>query len=229
MKKFWVVMAVLVAVASFAVAPALAKDLSGYYSVKKETEKWTQEVCKYGDCEPFYTGHRDVVISIEPIYLAHAEVEKLQAEGKLVESAPSRAKTKPEKIQRANSAVKKTKAAKSAPKRARIAKKSTELKRPKLVPAIPIPSDSECVTHKVARGETVIGLAKKLGTTPEMIWALNHDLIKNPNLIKIGWNLKVPASKLAPTDSAPVSTSSGAATAPASAHAPVITGTAMLI
>ena len=215
MKRFISFVVFLLAIVSFA-GSVLAKDdpdnLSGFYSV--QTEEWKQQVCKYGTCEDFYTGEHITVV--KPMQLADGQVQKLRAEGKLVESAPSKP-AKPEKIRRAKKA--KAKVVKSAPK-----KRPHIAKKPAQVPAISIPSESECVTHKVEKGDTVIGLAKKLGTTPEMIWALNHDLIKNPNLIKIGWNLKVPASKLAPTDSAPVSTSSGAATAPASAPVTVFMG-----
>lgn len=179
MKRF---VLVFLAMVSFA-GPALAKDLSGYYSV--QTEEWKQQVCKYGACENFYTGQR--VVDVKPMFLADSQVRQLQAEGKLVESAPLKS-AKSEKIRRVNKPAKEAK--KSAPKkRAVVAKKRA---KSKVIPAVPVPENSECATHEVAKGETVAGLAKRFGTTPEILLALNHEQIKNPNLIKIGWELKVP-------------------------------------
>lgn len=46
--------------------------------------------------------------------------------------------------------------------------------------------------HKVQRGETLSGIAKKYGTTVTAIQRANPSLIKNVNIIQVGWSLTIP-------------------------------------
>lgn len=46
------------------------------------------------------------------------------------------------------------------------------------------------IYHIVAKGETLSKIAKKYGTTVKAIQALNP-IISNPNLIRVGWRLKI--------------------------------------
>lgn len=48
-------------------------------------------------------------------------------------------------------------------------------------------------SYVVKKGDTLGRLAKRFGTTREEILKLNSDKIKNPNLIVIGWVLKIPS------------------------------------
>jgi len=58
-------------------------------------------------------------------------------------------------------------------------------------------------TYDVVRGDTLGEIATQHGTTIEALQAANPDLIRNPNLIKEGWQLKIPgAAAGAPTGSA---------------------------
>lgn len=45
--------------------------------------------------------------------------------------------------------------------------------------------------HIVVRGETLSGIAKRYGTTPQEIKKYNP-IIKNINLIETGWSLTIP-------------------------------------
>jgi nucleoid-associated protein YgaU len=47
-------------------------------------------------------------------------------------------------------------------------------------------------TYTVQKGDTLIRIAQKFGTTYKKIWEANKDLIKDPNLIRTGWKLKIP-------------------------------------
>ena len=46
--------------------------------------------------------------------------------------------------------------------------------------------------HKVKEGETLSELAQKYGTTVGAIWKENAELIENVNVIRVGWELKIP-------------------------------------
>jgi len=48
------------------------------------------------------------------------------------------------------------------------------------------------VTYTVQKGDTLWAIAKKYGCTVAEIVAANSELIKNPNLIYAGWQLKIP-------------------------------------
>ncbi len=48
------------------------------------------------------------------------------------------------------------------------------------------------VTHTVQKGDTLWAIAKKYGCTVSEIVAANSDLIKDPDLIYAGWQLKIP-------------------------------------
>lgn len=48
------------------------------------------------------------------------------------------------------------------------------------------------VVYVVKKGDTLGKLAKKYGTTVNAIYEANKDLIKDKNLIKVGWKLLIP-------------------------------------
>jgi len=45
--------------------------------------------------------------------------------------------------------------------------------------------------YTVQRGDTLSGIAKKYGTSVSAIQKLNASLIKNVNLIQVGWRIRV--------------------------------------
>lgn len=49
-------------------------------------------------------------------------------------------------------------------------------------------------THKVQRGETLSSIAQKYGTTVSAIQRANSSLIKNVNVIQVGWSLTIPTT-----------------------------------
>ena len=53
-------------------------------------------------------------------------------------------------------------------------------------------SNASCVTYIVQKGNTLWAIAKKHGCTISELVAANSDLIKNPNRIYAGWQLKIP-------------------------------------
>lgn len=53
-------------------------------------------------------------------------------------------------------------------------------------------SNASCVTYIVQKGNTLWVIAKKYGCTISELVAANSDLIKNPNRIYAGWQLKIP-------------------------------------
>lgn len=71
---------------------------------------------------------------------------------------------------------------------------------------------AEAATYKVREGDTLGEIATKNKTTIEALQAANPDLIKNPNLIEEGWQLKIPGTE-APAAAA-ASGSAQAAAAP---------------
>lgn len=54
------------------------------------------------------------------------------------------------------------------------------------------PDTDAYVTYTVQKGNTLSAIAKKHGCTVADIIAANSDLIKNPNQIHVGWQLKIP-------------------------------------
>lgn len=60
----------------------------------------------------------------------------------------------------------------------------------------PVPDDGEIspayVTYIVQSGDTLWAIAKKYSCTVSEIVAANSDLIKNPDLIHVGWQIKIP-------------------------------------
>lgn len=50
---------------------------------------------------------------------------------------------------------------------------------------------STAIYYTVQRGDTLSGIAKKYGTTVSAIQKLNSSLIKNVNLIQVGWKIRV--------------------------------------
>jgi lysozyme len=50
---------------------------------------------------------------------------------------------------------------------------------------------STAIYYTVQRGDTLSGIAKKYGTTVSAIQKLNSSLIKNVNLIQVGWRIRV--------------------------------------
>ena len=49
------------------------------------------------------------------------------------------------------------------------------------------------VTYKVKKGDTLSGIAKKYGVSVDAIRLANLSLIKNVNLINVGWVLTIPS------------------------------------
>lgn len=47
-------------------------------------------------------------------------------------------------------------------------------------------------THKVIAGNTLSGIAHKYGVSVNDIVKANSNLIKNPNVIQVGWVLTIP-------------------------------------
>lgn len=46
--------------------------------------------------------------------------------------------------------------------------------------------------HKVQKGDTLSAIAQKYGTTVTAIQKANSSLIKNVNVIRVGWSLTIP-------------------------------------
>lgn len=53
-------------------------------------------------------------------------------------------------------------------------------------------SEPSYYIHKVQKGDTLYHLALDYGATISAIMNANYDLIKNRNLIRVGWELKIP-------------------------------------
>ena len=49
--------------------------------------------------------------------------------------------------------------------------------------------------YTVVSGDTLYGIAKRFGTNVNKLMRLNSDKITNPDVIKVGWQLRVPTSK----------------------------------
>ena len=54
------------------------------------------------------------------------------------------------------------------------------------------------MVHKVEKGETLLKIAAKYKTTPQEIMKLNP-IVKDAGHIEIGWELKIPVKKPAPS------------------------------
>lgn len=63
------------------------------------------------------------------------------------------------------------------------------------------------VTYTVQKGDTLGAIARKYGCTVSDIMAANSDLIKNPNLIYAGWQLRIPQNGTTTVDNTPVAVS----------------------
>ena len=50
-----------------------------------------------------------------------------------------------------------------------------------------------CFTYEVVEGDTLNKLARRFGTTADIIYNLNRNRIKDKNLICVGWKLLIPA------------------------------------
>ena len=59
------------------------------------------------------------------------------------------------------------------------------------------------VAYTVQKGDTLWTIAKKYGCTVAQIVAANSDLIKNPNLIRPGWQLEIPQGEATDADNTP--------------------------
>ena len=59
------------------------------------------------------------------------------------------------------------------------------------------------VTYTVKKGDTLGALAKKYGCTVAEIMEANSDLIKNPNRIYMGWQIKIPQAVETGTENTP--------------------------
>ena len=51
------------------------------------------------------------------------------------------------------------------------------------------------IIYTVVKHDTLSKIAKKFGTTWKKIYALNRDIIKDPNKIQIGWKLMIPVEE----------------------------------
>lgn len=56
----------------------------------------------------------------------------------------------------------------------------------------PESTEPAVVEYTVVSGDNLSKIAKAYGTTWQKIHEANKDLIKNPDLIQIGWKLKIP-------------------------------------
>ena len=63
------------------------------------------------------------------------------------------------------------------------------------------------VTYTVQKGDTLGAIARKYGCTVSDIMAANSDLIKNPNLIYAGWQLRIPQNGTTTVDNTPAAVS----------------------
>jgi LysM repeat protein len=66
-------------------------------------------------------------------------------------------------------------------------------------PDKPTPPPSTGTTYTVKPGDTLSGIAKALGVTPEALYLANRDRIKDPDEIHVGQELVVPNGKPLPT------------------------------
>lgn len=58
-------------------------------------------------------------------------------------------------------------------------------------------------TYTVKRGDTLSEIARKHGVSIASLKQANADLIKNINIIEVGWKLIIPASDQQPTTAKP--------------------------
>ncbi|MDO4982085.1 MAG: LysM domain-containing protein [Eubacteriales bacterium] len=49
-------------------------------------------------------------------------------------------------------------------------------------------------TYEVVPGDSLSAIAMRFGTTVATLMALNKDRITNPDVIKVGWKLRVPVN-----------------------------------
>lgn len=49
--------------------------------------------------------------------------------------------------------------------------------------------------YKIVPGDTLSGLALRFGTNVRKLMMLNSDKITNPDVIEVGWEIRIPESK----------------------------------
>lgn len=67
----------------------------------------------------------------------------------------------------------------------------------------PAPPREPSRVHRVQRGETLALIARRYGTTVEILMRLNRDQIEHPSMIQVGQSIRVPAPKAAQRVSRP--------------------------
>ncbi|MBI2177451.1 MAG: LysM peptidoglycan-binding domain-containing protein, partial [Candidatus Tectomicrobia bacterium] len=67
----------------------------------------------------------------------------------------------------------------------------------------PAPPRESSRVHRVQRGETLALIARRYGTTVEILMRLNRDRIEHPSMIQVGQSIRVPAPKAAQRVSRP--------------------------
>ena len=79
----------------------------------------------------------------------------------------------------------------------------SEEKADREAPSPVVKNTPSYVTYTVQAGDTLWAIARKYGCSIAEIVAANSDRIKNPNLIHVGWQLKIPRSGATVTGSTP--------------------------
>ena len=53
-----------------------------------------------------------------------------------------------------------------------------------------------CFEYVVVEGDTLNKLARRFGTSVNIIYNLNRDKIQDKNIIRVGWKLLIPAKQI---------------------------------